>query len=285
MHAFHWREALRGLDSNRGLALTTIASLTAALTLCGLFLLLDYNANQALRAIGDRREMIVYLKDGLGDDEVQALSDKVRDYFGEPTYVSRQQAWDELAEQIGDPELLSGVESNPLPASLRVRLKPALLGYEAMQKAAEQVLAFPEVEDVRYGAEYVRRLDEFSAGLRTGALVTGLIVMLAIALVLYTTLRLHVQTRRTQVEIQLRLGATDRFIAMPFVIESSLQAAAAALLALGLVALVPMVVAPRLTGLRFLPWTWALMFVGTAIAVAWAAAGVALARILRRLGG
>src|SRR5206468_3356174 len=143
------------------------------------------------------------------------LMDKVRMYFGTPTYVNRQQAWQEFSEQVGDPELLSGVDDNPLPASLRVRLKPELLSYDAMEQAAKQVLEFPEVEDVRYGAEYVRRLDQLSAGLRAAAVIAGALVAIAIMLVLYNTLRLTVLARRQQVEVMLRLGASDRFIATP----------------------------------------------------------------------
>src|SRR5512146_552999 len=113
MHLYFWREAWRSFRKHRSLAMTSIVSLAAALTLCGIFVLLDHNARQALQAIGDRREMIVYLKDDVTDAQLATLMDKVRQYFGEPTYVNRQQAWDEFSKQIGDPELLSGVEENP----------------------------------------------------------------------------------------------------------------------------------------------------------------------------
>jgi len=192
MHLYYWREAWRTFHSHRGLAVTSIVSLAAALTLCGIFVLLDHNARQALDAIGDRREMIIYLKDEVTDAELATLVDKVKQYFGEPTYVSAKQAWEEFSQQVGDPDLLSGVDENPLPASLRVRLKPELLSYAAMEKTAKQVLEFPEVEDVRYGAEYVRRLDEFSSGLSAATITVGALVALAIVLVLYNTLRLTV---------------------------------------------------------------------------------------------
>ena len=223
MHLFYWREAWRTFHAHRGLAITSIVSLAAALTLCGIFVLLDHNARQALQAIGDRREMIVYLKDDVSDVQLAALMDKVKQYFGEPTYVNRKQAWQEFTEQVGDPDLLSGVEDNPLPSSLRVRLKPELLSFAAMEQAAKQVLEFPEVEDVRYGAEYVRRLDEFSSGLRMATVTAGALVALAMVLVLYNTLRLTVLARRQQVEVMLRLGASDRFIAMPYLFEALLQ--------------------------------------------------------------
>jgi len=284
MHLYFWREAWRSFTAHRGLAVTSIFSLAALLTLSGFFLLLDHNARQALSAIGDRREMIIYLKDDVTEAQLAELVDKVRLYFGEPTYVDRKQAWDELSQQIGDPDLLSGVEDNPLPSSLRVRLKPELLNYAAMEQAAKQVLEFPEVEDVRYGAEYVRRLDDFSAGMATAAWASGALVALAIVLVLYNTLRLTVVARRPQVEIMLRLGASDRFIATPYLVEALLHTGMAVAVAMLLLFALQQGLASRLTGLTFLPLPWALGFVGVALAVAWVASAVALTRILRTIG-
>jgi cell division transport system permease protein len=284
MHLYFWREAWRSFRAHRGLAVTSVLSLAALLTLSGIFLLLDHNARQALAAIGDRREMIVYLKDEVSDTQLALLMDKIRQYFGEPTYVDRKQAWEELQEQIGDPDLLSGVEDNPLPASIHVRLKPELLNYAAMEQAAKQVQEFPEVEDVRYGAEYVRRLDEFSAGMATAAWAAGAMAALAIVLVLYNTLRLTVVARRQQVEIMLRLGASDRFIATPYLMEALMHTTLAAGVALGLIFALQQALASRLSGLTFLPLPWALAFVGAAIAVAWVASAAALTRILRAIG-
>jgi cell division transport system permease protein len=284
MQLYFLREAWRSFRAHRGLAVTSILSLAALLTLSGLFLLLDHNVTQALSAIGDRREMIVYLKDEVSDAQLAELMDKVRQYFGEPTYVTREQAWQELSQQIGDPDLLSGVEDNPLPASLHVRLKPELLSFAAMEQAAKQVLEFPEVEDVRYGADYVRRLDEFSAGVTTGSFAAGAIVAFAVVLVLFNTLRLTVVARRQQVEIMLKLGASDRFIATPYVMEAIIHTAMAAGAALLLVFALQQALASRLVGLTFLPWAWSLSFVGVALAVTWVASAAALTRILRTIG-
>ncbi len=163
MHLFFFREAWRSFNAHRGIALTAIFSMTAALTLCGVFLLVSHNAQTALQAMGDRREMVVYLKDEAGDAAVKALRDKIAQYYGSSTFVSRAQAWSEFEQQVGDPELLQAVGTNPLPASLRVKLRPELQNFAAMDTCARQIESFPEVEGVRFGAEWVRRLDTLYA--------------------------------------------------------------------------------------------------------------------------
>ena len=284
MNLFFLREAGRSLSAHRGLALSAVYSLTAALTLSGVFLLLSFNAERTLRAVGDRREMVLYLRDEVSDSEVQALQVRLRELYGTPTFVSRAQAWEEFSDQIGDPELLESVDTNPLPASIRLKLKPELLSYAETEKVARSAREFPEVEDVRFGADWVRRLDAISEGLRRIALVLGIVVVLAIVLVLHNTLRLTVLARRPQVEIMSRLGARDSFIATPFVIEGFVVTVFAALVALGIVSGLHHIVAMRVNGLAFLPPLWMLAFVGGAGVVAWVASSIAVTRVLRAVG-
>jgi cell division transport system permease protein len=284
VHVFYWREAWRSIRHHRGLAYTAIFSLTAALSLCGVFLLLAHNTQLAMKFVGDRREMVVYLRDEITREQREAVMARLRELFGEVTYVSRDQAWNEFADQVGDPALLEAVGANPLPASLRVKLRPELLNYAAMEQAAHQVSGFAEVEDVRYGGDWVRRLDDIASGLLRGAIAMGVVVALAIVFVLYNTIRLTVLARRPQVEIMSRLGATDQFIAAPFVLEAVLQAGLASLLALAVVFGLQSAVSAQVTTIQFLPLPWIGAFVGATVALAWLAAMLALSRVLRAVG-
>ena len=284
MHVFFLREAWRSFKQHRGLGMTAIFSLTAALSLSGLFVLLTHNADTALRWIGDRREMVVYLKDDMTETRRQALMESLTRLYGTATYVSKDQAWKEFKEQIGDPVLLEAVGSNPLPASRRVRLRPELMNAASMEDAARQVAQFSEVEDVRYGAEWVRRLDDMGASLRRGTLAVAVLVALAIVFVIYNTLRLTVLARRHQVEIMSRLGATDRFIATPFILEAMFETAIAALLALGVLLTFQQAVVAQVVGVVFLPPLGALGFLASAVALAWLASLIALSRVLRAVG-
>jgi cell division transport system permease protein len=284
VHLYYLREAWRSFRHHQGLAWTMMLSVTATLLLCGVFLLLTHNARMAVRFIGDRREIVVYLRDEVTAKQRDALVARLGELYGTAEYVSREAAWDEFSQQIGDPQLLQAVDQNPLPASLRVRLRPELLNYPAMEQAAGQIAEFPEVEDVRYGGEWVRRLDELQAALMRGSLVVGVVVALAVLLILYNIIRLAVATRRREVEIMLRLGASDRFIATPFVIEAMGEALVSALLALGLLFALEQLARQQVIHLTFLPPEWTAAFLGGAVLLAWAAASLAVARTLRAAG-
>ena len=216
--------------------------------------------------------------------ERQALITRLSDLYGTVTYVSKDEAWEALRQQIGDPSLLDAVDENPLPASLRIRLKPALVSPESMDAAARQVSEFPEVEDVRYGAEWVRRLHTFGNGLRIGTIAIGLIVAIAVGFVVYNTIHLTVLARRHQVEIMSRLGATDGFISWPFILEAIFEVGLAALLALAAVFGLQRLLDTQVIHMVFLPPVWALAFFLVAIALAWFASWLALSRVLRSVG-
>jgi cell division transport system permease protein len=284
VHLFYLREAARSFRHHRGLAYTAIVSLTAALTLSGVLLLLTHNAQVTLVHLGDRREMVVYLRDDVTPSQRDVLIGRLNDLYGTTTFVSKDDAWKEFSKEVGDPSLLEAVEDNPLPASLRIKLRPELQEPAAMDLAARQIAEFPEVEDVRYGQEWVRRLHQAGATLLRGTVVVGVVVALAIVFILYNTLRLTVLARRPQVEIMSRLGATDAFIATPFVLEAMFEAALSAFLALALIFGLQQALTARVVGVQFLPWSLILAFVGVTIACAWFAAMLALSRVLRSVG-
>jgi cell division transport system permease protein len=284
VHFYYLREAWRSFRHHQGLAWTMMLSLAATLLLCGVFLLLTHNARAAVRFLGDRREIVIYLRDEVTDEQREALMTRLRELYGTVEYVSREAAWEEFSQQIADPQLLQAVDQNPLPASLRVRLRPELLNYPAMEQAAGQITEFPEVEDVRYGGEWVRRLDALQATLMRGSLVVGVVVALAVLLILYNLIRLAVATRRREVEIMLRLGASDSFIASPFVIEAIGETLVAALLALGLLFALEQLAHNQVVHVTFLPLGWIAVFLGGAVLLAWAAAALAVARTLRAAG-
>ena len=284
MHLFYLREAARSFRQHRGLAYTAIFSLTSALMLSGVLLLLTHNAQVQLTALGDRREMVVYLRDDVTPSQRDVLVGRLSDLYGSATYVSKEDAWKEFTKQIGDPSLIEAVEDNPLPASLKVKLKPELQSPGAMDMAARQIGQFPEVEDVRYGEEWVRRLEQVGATLVRGTIGVGVVVALAILFIVYNTIRLTVLARRPQVEIMSRLGATDGFIATPFVLEAMFEAFLASFIALALLFALQQGISARVVGIQFLPVPVALAFVGAAIACAWLAAMLALSRVLRAVG-
>jgi cell division transport system permease protein len=103
-------------------------------------------------------------------------------------------------------------------------------------------------------------------------------VGLATVVIVAATLQLAIYARRTEIEIQKLVGATDRFVKAPFLLEGLLQGLLGAGVALGALALFGHLVGPTLSQLfAFLlgPQSRAPVL-GTGLALELLAAGCAL---------
>ena len=280
--AYFVTEAWRGMWHHRSLTLTAIASLAGALLTIGVFLLFTANAQQALSTLGDRREVIVYLHDAAGEEEVRALVARMDGLYGSATLVSKQEAWDEFTKELGGDELLKAVGENPLPASIRLKLRPEFLNFGAMERIADALSREPVVEEVRFGGEWVRRLDQFSESLARINFAVGIVVALGVLIVVANTIRLTVVARRELLRIMALVGASPGFLRAPLLVEGVLVAALAALLALVLLAAAWAGLDGRPVPLVFLPWNWSLAFVGTAALLGFAGSMLALVTVSRK---
>ena len=280
--AYFITEAWRGMWHHRSLTFTALASLAGALLTVGVFLLFTANAQQALTTLGDRREVVVYLRDNVAKEEAEALATRAGALYGAATYVSKQEAWDEFAKELGGDELLKAVGDNPLPASIRLKLRPEFLHFAAMQKIADTLAAEPIVEEVRFGGEWVRRLDQFTASLTTINLFVGLAVALGVLLVVANTIRLTVVARRELLRIMALVGAGPGFLRAPHLVEGVLVAVLAAILALGLLAGTWAALDRRPIPLVFLPWPWMAAFVGAAGVLGFTGSLLALVTVSRK---
>jgi len=280
--AWFVREAWRGLWFHRATTWTALLSAVGAFLVLGVFLLFTANARQALTTLGDRREVVIYLRDNAKEADKDALVARMDSLYGHATYVSRAQAWEEFAKELGGTELLEAVGQNPLPASIRLKLRSEFLNFAAMERLSDVLASEPIVEEVRFGGEWVQRLDHFISTLTFIDLVIGIVVALGVVFVVANTIRLTLMARRETLRIMALVGAGDGFIRAPLVIEGVLLAALAAAIALAVLYGAGAWLNGRPVPILPLPWIWALAFIGFAKLLGLVGALVVLVPLTRK---
>jgi cell division transport system permease protein len=276
------REAWRGLWHHRSLTFTAFLALVGALLVPCVFLVVFVNALTAVHQLGDRREMVVFLQDGIDDTTRVSVANRLKPLARQLTFVSKDQAWDEMAKELGGDELLRAVNENPLPASYRVKLEPGYLHYSAMDSLSQAIAKTDGVEEVQYGGQWIRRFDEFLQTLRTTGIGLALVIAAVVLFVVANAIRLTVMARRDIHRVMVLLGASRRFVRGPLLFEGALVSALAALTALGITYLIVLGLANRLAmAPSFLPWRWMLAFAGAAALLGILGSAVALARVGR----
>jgi len=276
------REAWRGLWFHRSTTYTALLSVFGSFLVLGVFLLFTSNVQHALNALGDRREVVVYLRDSTKPAEREALIASLDSLYGAATYVSRERAWEEFAKELGGTELLEAVGQNPLPASIRLKLRPEFLNFAAMEKLSDTLASQPSVEEVRFGGEWVQRLDSFIATLRFIDLAIGVVVALSVIFVVANTIRLAFIARRETMRIMALLGASNGFIFAPLVLEGVIAAAIAALFAIGAVHGAAAYLDGKPVDILPLPLSWSALFVAGAMLLGLVGAVVALVPLTRK---
>jgi cell division transport system permease protein len=99
---------------------------------------------------------------------------------------------------------------------------------------AERVGGFGFVEDVRFGREWIERLDQ----IRNIAGLVGLVIGIAFAavavVIIGTTIRMAVLQRAREIMVMRLVGATDWFIRGPFLLEGAIKGMLGGILSIGL---------------------------------------------------
>jgi cell division transport system permease protein len=232
-----FREALLSFRRAPLLSLLSVTAIAFSLFTVGLFGLVALNLRQALRGVEERVEIVAFLLRGTGPETVTLASQDISAFpeVGDVKFVSEDSALAQARRELVEfRDAYRDLQVNPLPASLEIRLRDGYRDSRSAAAVAERVKGFPFVEDVRYGRDWVARLDQ----LRNLAGVVGLLIGVAFALVavviIGVTIRLTIMQRAREIAVMRVVGATNWFIRGPFLLEGALKGLSGGLLALGL---------------------------------------------------
>jgi len=245
----------------RAPVLTGLASAMVGLALfvVGLFGLVASNLRTAVAIMEERVEIVAYLRDDARSDEIELAVSELReqpDVEG-VEYVSKQAALERAREELpAFQEVFSGLAVNPLPASLEVRLLEGSRTQDAVVRVAEMAEAFPFVEEVDYGREWVEQLFAIRRAAAVTAMVLGLAFGLVAALIIGTALRIAIFARKDEIYIMRLVGARDAFIRRPFLLEGAMAGLIGGFVALALTWATHQAVSTLLFPVEWIPVSW-----------------------------
>lgn len=231
------REALLSFRRAPLLSMLSVTTIAFSLFTIGLFGLVAINMQQVLKDVGTRVEVVAYILRGT---PLESITVAAQDISAFPEvlavdYVDEEQALAQAqAELVEFRDAYRDLRVNPLPASLEIQLKERFRDAADVAAVAERVAGFGFVEDVRFGREWIERLDQIRNVAGLVGLVIGIAFAAAAVVIIGTTIRMAVLQRAREIMIMRLVGATNWFIRGPFLLEGALKGMLGGLLSIGL---------------------------------------------------
>jgi cell division transport system permease protein len=224
-------EAASGLRRNISMVISVILVTFISLTFVGAAILLQSQIGQMKGYWYDRAQVAVFLctpTDSTGNcvgeeatqeqiDAVQAQlqSDTLAPFIKKFEFETHDQAYTNFESQYGDSSIAEFVTPDLLPQSFRVNLVDPTQA-EVLTESLSGLEGVQSVDDQRH------YLDQIFSVLNTASFAAvGLagLMLVAAVLLIATTIRLSAFSRRRELGIMRLVGASNRFIQTPFILE------------------------------------------------------------------
>ena len=146
-------------------------------------------------------------------------------------YFSKSEAAEEFQFLFKDqPELVSEVDFEILPSSLRVNLNNP----SDYKLIIERMEGNPAIKEIRASGEAIDRLLSLTNTLVISASVFATLIAFAAFILIINTLRLTAYAKRKEIKIMKTLGASPTYIRLPFIFEAIFESLIGTSIAIGL---------------------------------------------------
>lgn len=219
----------QAFSRNGWLSVSTIGIMILAAVVFEGLITFNVIGRSAIESIQDKIDISVYFKSNVPEDTILSIRRSLEglDEVKGVDYISQEQALANFKERHADEDALqqalSELDSNPLLASLNVKAKDpheygTIADYLTNQKLQDQI------EKVTYAQNQVviERLVTLIDTIRnTGITLTVFLAFLAI-MVTFNTIRLAIFSNSDQIGIMRVVGASNKFIQGPYIVEGIL---------------------------------------------------------------
>ena len=200
---------------------SVVLSIALVLFLLGILGMLVLNAKTISDNFKERVVMTIYLNDSAKPVEIAQLQKSLTlsNYIKETTYVSKEEAAEFMKGEYGD-DFLDDVGYNPLQNSIEVNLKAEFVTEEKLDEIVEATVVKSFVDDVRYDKDLVAVMNSNVKRISLWILIISAIFTVIAMLLINSSIRLAVYSKRFIIKTMQMVGATKQFIRRPFVWKS-----------------------------------------------------------------
>jgi cell division transport system permease protein len=200
---------------------SVVISIALVLFLLGCLGLLVLNAKKLADHFREQVVVTIYLNDSAKEVEVNQLQKSLAmaDYTKEAKYVSKEEAAQIVKSDIGE-DFMEFLGTNPLQNSIDVYLKADYVTNETLDGITAELSNKAFIEDIKYDNDLVEIMNNNVKKITFWVLILSAVFTLIAVLLINSSIRLAVYSKRFIIKTMQMVGATKRFIRRPFVSKS-----------------------------------------------------------------
>ncbi|HEV7949803.1 MAG TPA: permease-like cell division protein FtsX [Glaciihabitans sp.] len=238
-------EAAQGLRRNISMVISVILVTFISLTFVGAAILLQMQVGEMKGYWYDRAQVAVYLCTAVDtggncaeaeatQEQIDAIaaqldSPSLAPYVQSYEFETHEQAFENFQEQFADSPLASFTTADMLNESFRINMNDP----SQAEILIESIRGLAGVQDVEDQRGYLDQIFAILNAASFTAIALAALMLVAAVLLIATTIRLSAFSRRRELGIMRLVGASNRFIQTPFILEGVFAALIGSVLAGG----------------------------------------------------
>ena len=216
---------------------SVVLSIGLVLFLLGILGLLVLNTKKLADHFKEQITISVFLKDNAKQVEVDQLQKSLimAEFTKSANFVSKEEAAEQHSAEIGE-NFIEFLGYNPLKNSIDVQLMADFVTTEQIEEIAAEINSRTFVEEVSYDRPLIALLTENVKKISFWILVASALFTTIAVLLINSSIRLSIYSKRFIIKTMQMVGATKKFIRRPFIwtnIKLGMLGAILALITLG----------------------------------------------------
>lgn len=229
---YSFSEAKKNVLRNGLMSVASLFTIASCLVILGVFAIISMNVNSFTDKIEDQCEVQLYINAGTPAERVAQIGEEIAgiENVKEASLFTKEEMLAYAKNDMfgEDAELLSGFDDdNPFSDSYKIILN-------SIENTGETVSALEKIADVEKVVnkqDIVNMVMNLSSMIKRFSMAVMLVLLIIAIVIISNTVRLTVFNRRKEINIMKYIGATDRFIKGPFLLEGVIIGFFGALLA------------------------------------------------------
>ena len=225
-------EGIRSLWRTKTTALATISAIGIAASFVVFSAVVGENISGIIQIARGQYEFQVFFSEDIDNIRAAELVDQIGAIEGIKfaSLITKEEAADIFQREFGE-NIFDLLEENPLPAGSVLKLRQPKDGRIDVNPIIKQIELVEGVDEVRYQGRLISLIERYYEGFFAAVTALAAAILLGTVILISNTIRLSIYARRDLIRILKLVGATDRFVRFPFMIEGILEGFFGSLLA------------------------------------------------------